>query len=47
MTVLYNCCCQRGNIYVIENGRGTQALHDVVVALRANRRSECKYEDQG
>src|SRR5579862_3477406 len=26
-------------IELIENGRGTQAVHDVVVALRANRRS--------
>jgi large subunit ribosomal protein L4 len=26
-------------IQVIENGRGTQAVHDVVVAMRANRRS--------
>ena len=27
------------NIRVIENGRGTQAVHDAVVAMRANRRS--------
>lgn len=27
------------NIEVIENGRGSQAVHDVVVAMRANRRS--------
>jgi large subunit ribosomal protein L4 len=27
------------NINVIENGRGTQAVHDAVVAMRANRRS--------
>jgi large subunit ribosomal protein L4 len=27
------------NISVIENGRGTQAVHDAVVAMRANRRS--------
>jgi large subunit ribosomal protein L4 len=26
-------------IQVIENGRGTQAVHDVIVAMRANRRS--------
>jgi large subunit ribosomal protein L4 len=26
-------------IEVIENGRGTQAVHDVIVAMRANRRS--------
>ena len=30
---------KRAKIQVIENGRGTQAVHDVVVALRANRRS--------
>jgi large subunit ribosomal protein L4 len=30
---------RQAKIDVIENGRGTQALHDVVVALRANRRS--------
>src|ERR1700724_4776534 len=30
---------KKANISVIENGRGTQAVHDVVVALRANRRS--------
>ncbi|RYD37828.1 MAG: 50S ribosomal protein L4 [Verrucomicrobiaceae bacterium] len=27
------------NISVIENGRGTQAVHDAVVAMRANRRA--------
>lgn len=27
------------NISVIENGRGTQAVHDAVVAMRANRRT--------
>ena len=27
------------NIDIIENGKGTQAVHDVIVALRANRRS--------
>src|ERR1700758_1587407 len=30
---------KEANIDVIENGRGTQAVHDVVVAMRANRRS--------
>lgn len=30
---------KEANIALIENGRGTQAVHDVVVALRANRRS--------
>src|ERR1700751_1445190 len=30
---------KKANIAVIENGRGTQAVHDVVVAMRANRRS--------
>lgn len=27
------------NISVVENGRGTQAVHDVIVAMRANRRT--------
>jgi large subunit ribosomal protein L4 len=30
---------RKANIAIIENGKGTQAVHDVVVALRANRRS--------
>ena len=30
---------KNANIRVIENGRGTQAVHDAVVAMRANRRS--------
>ena len=30
---------KQANLTLIENGRGTQAVHDVVVALRANRRS--------
>lgn len=30
---------RQANIDVIENGRGTQAVHDVVVAMQANRRS--------
>jgi large subunit ribosomal protein L4 len=30
---------KQAKIPVIENGRGTQAVHDVVVAMRANRRS--------
>jgi large subunit ribosomal protein L4 len=30
---------KEAKIEVIENGRGSQALHDVVIALRANRRS--------
>src|SRR6476646_5484909 len=30
---------KEAKIAVIENGRGTQALHDVVVAMRAARRS--------
>lgn len=29
----------KSNIVVISNGKGTQAVHDVVVAMRANRRS--------
>jgi large subunit ribosomal protein L4 len=27
------------NLTVVENGRGTQAVHDVIVAMRANRRT--------
>jgi large subunit ribosomal protein L4 len=38
-TVLTIAAAKEAKIEVIENGRGTQALHDVVVALRANRRS--------
>jgi len=38
-TVLTIAAAKDARINVIENGRGTQALHDVVVALRANRRS--------
>lgn len=38
-TVLTIEAAKAANIDVIENGRGTQAVHDVVVALRANRRS--------
>jgi large subunit ribosomal protein L4 len=38
-TVLTIHAAKEAKIDVIENGRGTQALHDVVVALRANRRS--------
>src|ERR1700747_3303749 len=38
-TVLTVAAAKQANIDVIENGRGPQALHDVVVALRANRRS--------
>lgn len=38
-TVLTIDAAKEAKIDVIENGRGTQALHDVVVALRANRRS--------
>jgi large subunit ribosomal protein L4 len=38
-TVLTIAAARDAKINVIENGRGTQALHDVVVALRANRRS--------
>jgi large subunit ribosomal protein L4 len=30
---------RNANLEVIENGKGTQAVHDVIVALRANRRS--------
>ena len=38
-TVLTIADAKKANISIIENGRGTQAVHDVVVALRANRRS--------
>lgn len=38
-TVLTKEAAKQANIALIENGRGTQAVHDVVVALRANRRS--------
>ena len=38
-TVLTIEAARESNIDVIENGRGTQAVHDVVVAMRANRRS--------
>src|ERR1700760_1935763 len=38
-TVLTVADAKKANISIIENGRGTQAVHDVVVALRANRRS--------
>jgi large subunit ribosomal protein L4 len=38
-TVLTIAAAREANIDVIENGRGTQAVHDVVVAMRANRRS--------
>src|ERR1700761_1395874 len=38
-TVLTVADAKKANISIIENGRGTQAVHDAVVALRANRRS--------
>ena len=38
-TVLTVEAAKQVKILVIENGRGTQAVHDAVVALRANRRS--------
>ena len=38
-TVLTIAAAKKAKIKVIENGRGTQAVHDVVVALRANRSS--------
>src|ERR1700745_909328 len=37
--VLTIAAAKEANIDVIANGRGTQAVHDVVVAMRANRRS--------
>jgi len=39
VTVLTIAAAKAANIDVIENGRGTQAVHDVVVAMRSNRRS--------
>jgi large subunit ribosomal protein L4 len=38
-TVLTVEAAKQAKIDVIENGRGSQAVHDVVVAMRANRRS--------
>src|ERR1700731_450097 len=38
-TVLTVEAAKQAKIHVIENGRGSQAIHDVVVAMRANRRS--------
>jgi large subunit ribosomal protein L4 len=38
-TVLTVDAAKKAKIEVIENGRGTQAVHDAVVAMRANRRS--------
>jgi large subunit ribosomal protein L4 len=38
-TILTVEAAKQAKIAVIENGRGTQAVHDVVVALQANRRS--------
>jgi len=38
-TVLTVQAAKKAKIDVIENGRGSQAVHDVVVAMRANRRS--------
>lgn len=38
-TVLTFAAAKQANIVVVENGRGTQAVHDVIVAMRAARRS--------
>lgn len=38
-TILTVEAAKQAKIGVIENGRGTQAVHDVIVAMRANRRS--------
>ena len=38
-TVFTTEAARSANIEIIENGIGTQAVHDVVVAMRANRRS--------
>src|ERR1041384_8255480 len=37
--VLTTEAAKEANIHLIENGRGTQAMHDAVVAMRAARRS--------
>src|SRR5437763_14059635 len=37
--VLSKAAAKEANIEIIEDGRGTQALHEVVVAMRAARRS--------
>ena len=37
--VLTTDAAKEANINLIENGRGTQAMHDAVVAMRAARRS--------
>ena len=37
--VLSKAAAKEANIEIIENGRGSQALHEVVVAMRAARRS--------
>jgi large subunit ribosomal protein L4 len=37
-TVLTVEAAKQANIAVIENGKGTQAVHDAVVAMQANRR---------
>ena len=37
--VLTKAAAKEANIDIIEDGRGTQAVHDVVVAMRAARRS--------
>src|SRR5213078_2438880 len=37
--VLTTAAAKEANIDIIEDGRGTQAVHDVVVAMRAARRS--------
>ena len=38
-TILTVKAAKEAKIEVIENGRGTQAVHDAIVAMRANRRS--------
>src|SRR5256886_3936000 len=37
--VLTKAAAKEAELEIIENGRGTQAVHDVVVAMRAARRS--------
>ncbi|MFI0347320.1 MAG: 50S ribosomal protein L4 [Chthoniobacterales bacterium] len=38
-TLLTSDLAEKANIKIITNGKGTQAVHDVVVAMQANRRS--------
>ena len=47
-TVLTPEAAKDAKIDIIANGKGTQAVHDAVVAMRANRRSgTAQHQDQG